>query len=62
MGVNGNLEKCLTCGETKYCQGHFGRIELERAVYHVGFLPTVAKVLNCICMKCARIRIPATEE
>jgi DNA-directed RNA polymerase beta' subunit len=45
LGVNTNFQKCRTCGETKYCQGHFGRIELEKAVFHVGFLPTVVKVL-----------------
>jgi DNA-directed RNA polymerase beta' subunit len=31
-------------------------------VYHVGFLPTVAKVLNCICIKCGRLRQPRTED
>lgn len=29
--------KCATCGEgMAECPGHFGHIELSRAVYHVG--------------------------
>lgn len=56
MGVNNNSQRCSTCGETKYCQGHFGRIELKKPVYHVGLLPVVVKVLKCICHKCGRLR------
>ncbi|CAD8085189.1 unnamed protein product [Paramecium sonneborni] len=62
MGVNTNAQKCKTCGETKYCQGHFGRIELNKPVYHVGFLQIVKKVLKCICHNCGKLRQPQTED
>lgn len=62
MGVNNNYQKCQTCGETKCCQGHFGRIELERVVFHVGFLPTVVKLLKCICIKCGKLRQCKSDE
>lgn len=56
MGVNSNFLKCETCGESKYCQGHFGRIELEMPIYHIGFIPIILKVLKCICSACGRLR------
>ena len=35
---------------------------MERAVYHVGFLPVVAKILKCICIKCGRLRLTKDDE
>eukprot|EP00771_Trimastix_marina_P000587 gnl/Trimastix_PCT/1604.p1 GENE.gnl/Trimastix_PCT/1604~~gnl/Trimastix_PCT/1604.p1 ORF type:complete len:1642 (+),score=662.43 gnl/Trimastix_PCT/1604:291-4928(+) len=39
------------------CPGHFGHMELARAVYHVGFLPMVVKILRCVCFNCSKLLI-----
>lgn len=50
---------CLTCSqEMKECPGHFGHIELARPVFHVSYIERVKKVLECVCHKCARIKVP----
>ena len=50
--------KCQTCSEDMAeCSGHFGHIELARAVYHVGFLKTVKRVIECVCVQCGRLKI-----
>ncbi|KAJ3449458.1 DNA-directed RNA polymerase subunit [Anaeramoeba flamelloides] len=39
---------CQTCGGGDLiCPGHFGDLELVRPLYHIGFLTTVVKILNC---------------
>lgn len=49
---------CYTCGETmNTCDGHFGHIELEIPVYHIGFIKRVKKILECVCHKCSRFRL-----
>jgi DNA-directed RNA polymerase II subunit RPB1 len=55
--VERNL-KCYTCDEIiNDCPGHFGHIELNAAMYHIGFIKYVKKILECICPKCSRLRI-----
>ncbi|KAL8276556.1 hypothetical protein RQP46_011046 [Phenoliferia psychrophenolica] len=50
--------KCATCGEgMAECPGHFGHIELSRAVFHVGFLIKVKKILESICVKCGKLKV-----
>ncbi|RKO94694.1 hypothetical protein BDK51DRAFT_36240 [Blyttiomyces helicus] len=36
---------------------HFGHIELAQPVYHIGFIKTVKKILECVCHRCARFRL-----
>ncbi len=61
----GCIEKnmtCYSCGSNMTaCPGHFGHIELESPVYHVGFVKTVKKILECCCFKCARFRLLPTD-
>lgn len=44
------------------CPGHFGHIELNRPVYHCGFIDEVVRILRCVCPHCSRLladdRIP----
>lgn len=41
---------CATCGlNMTDCAGHFGYIELEYPVFHVGFFRLIIQVLQCIC-------------
>lgn len=62
MGTNSLDIPCKTCG-CKYsgnskmndCPGHFGHIELCRAVYHCGFIEDVVRILRCVCFNCSRL-------
>ncbi|CAG8462663.1 13152_t:CDS:2 [Cetraspora pellucida] len=57
MGTIDRNFKCQTCGEgMSECPGHFGHIELAKPVFHVGFLPKVKKILECICINCSKLK------
>ena len=61
MGCIEKNMKCYTCFENMVnCPGHFGHIELKSPVYHIGFIKMVKKILECICLKCARFRLLPT--
>ena len=47
------------CKESIECPGHFGHIKLEKPVFHMGFIETVAKILKCICFDCSELRVPS---
>jgi len=48
--------KCQTCGEDmKECPGHFGHIELAKPVFHIGFMPKIKKLCECVCMNCGKL-------
>jgi DNA-directed RNA polymerase III subunit RPC1 len=53
MPVQGTSQKdgkCLTCGESlANCVGHFGYIDLELPVFHVGYFVDIVKCLSSIC-------------
>jgi len=40
------------------CAGHFGYIQLELPVFHVGYFRHTLVILQCICKKCSRILLP----
>jgi DNA-directed RNA polymerase beta' subunit/intein/homing endonuclease len=62
MGCVDQNMTCYTCEENyNNCPGHFGHINLATPVYHIGFLKTVKKVLECICHKCSRFRLLPTD-
>lgn len=47
---------CGTCGKgLTDCIGHFGYIDLELPVYHVGYFKAVITVLQTICKTCSRV-------
>jgi len=56
-------ETCKTCdcsytgsgSKVNDCPGHFGHIELCRAVYHCGFINEVVRILGCVCFSCSRL-------
>jgi len=37
--------------------GYFGHIQLARPVFYIQYLPTVLKILRCVCMKCSKLLI-----
>lgn len=47
---------CSTCGKgLTDCIGHFGYIDLELPVFHVGYFKAVITVLQTICKTCSRV-------
>lgn len=63
MGTNSFSMRCKTCDCTYAgsgskmddCPGHFGHIELCRAVYHCGFIDEVVRSLRSVCFHCSRL-------
>jgi DNA-directed RNA polymerase II subunit RPB1 len=52
---------CLTCGlGYENCPGHFGHINLGKPVFHIGFIDYVKKILNCVCVRCGKLKIDIT--
>ncbi|MEK6982953.1 MAG: DNA-directed RNA polymerase subunit A' [Nanoarchaeota archaeon] len=59
LGVIDPGLRCKTCGsKLKECVGHFGYIELARAIIHVKFVNIIMTLLKCTCKECGRILIP----
>jgi DNA-directed RNA polymerase II subunit RPB1 len=58
MGVIDHGKICPTDGlDNRFCPGYFGHIELARRVFHVQFIPTILKILKCICIRCSKLLI-----
>ena len=37
--------------------GYFGHIELAKPVFYIQYLPTITKILKCVCFKCSKLLI-----
>lgn len=64
MGTNQKDANCATCGKgLSDCIGHFGYIDLELPVFHVGYFRCVINVLQTICKNplCARVLLSQKE-
>lgn len=58
LGTIDRQFKCQTCkNDAISCCGHYGHIELGYPVYHISFVKYVVKILQCICLKCNRLKI-----
>lgn len=56
MGTVDRRYRCGTCGHNiKDCGGHFGHIELGSAIYHIGYIDVVRKVLSSVCFACSKL-------
>ena len=56
QGVIDRASRCQTCaGNMTECPGHFAHIELQKPVYHPGFLTKTLKVLRCVCFYCSKM-------
>lgn len=56
MGTVDAKIACSTCkNDMVVCNGHIGYVELPRSVYHVAYIPTIVKVLRCICPRCFQL-------
>ncbi|CAF1024738.1 unnamed protein product [Rotaria sordida] len=58
LGVCGGKRLCDTCHQdvTK-CLGHYGYIDLQLPVFHIGFFRSIIVVLQTICKKCSRVML-----
>lgn len=49
-GTCNNTTNCASCGKTlSECIGHFGYIDLELPVFHVGYFRCIIGILQTIC-------------
>lgn len=39
------------------CPGYPGHIELARPVFYIQYMPTILKILKCVCFKCSKLLI-----
>ncbi|XP_044766924.1 DNA-directed RNA polymerase III subunit RPC1 [Coccinella septempunctata] len=61
LGSLSNAERCETCGETlTECSGHYGYIDLELPVFHVGYFNHILNILRCICKSCACVLLDSS--
>lgn len=50
MGTNTKDATCATCNKgLADCIGHFGYIDLELPVFHIGYFHSVISILQTIC-------------
>lgn len=62
MGTVDRRITCGTCGHgVEKCNGHTGHITLPIALYNVGFMDTVLRILRSVCYFCSSILIPDTD-
>ncbi|XP_055932368.1 DNA-directed RNA polymerase III subunit RPC1-like [Argiope bruennichi] len=62
MGTSRKNQKCTTCGkQVQDCIGHFGYIDLNLPVFHVGYFRSIITILQTICKTCARVLLNPTE-
>lgn len=63
LGSTNNNIECTTCGlDSDNCVGHCGHIELAEAVFHMGYIQFLKKILGCICLKCSKLLVHKNEE
>jgi DNA-directed RNA polymerase III subunit RPC1 len=56
MGTSDKKKNCLTCDKQLVdCVGHFGHVELDLPVFHIGYIKEIVKVLQTICKTCSRV-------
>lgn len=62
MGPAHSRGLCSTCNEDiRVCPGHFGHITLAAPIIHPMFLKFIVTILNCICLKCSKLKMNRDE-
>ena len=62
LGTVDRRVPCGSCGgNVRQCPGHWGSIRLARPIWHVAFVETGRKILNCVCYACSRLRVPSEQ-
>lgn len=63
MGTSQKDQKCETCGKNlAECIGHYGYIDLELPVFHVGYFRAILNILQSICKSCSRVLLPSDQK
>jgi DNA-directed RNA polymerase III subunit RPC1 len=63
LGTNSKESPCQTCGKNiNSCVGHFGYVDLELPVFHVGYFRSIICILQTICKHCARVLLPEADK
>ncbi|CAG9816329.1 unnamed protein product [Phaedon cochleariae] len=63
LGTNSKEIPCQTCGKNiNECVGHFGYIDLELPVFHVGYFRSIINILQTICKKCAHVLLDNSDK
>ncbi|CAG9763359.1 unnamed protein product [Ceutorhynchus assimilis] len=63
LGTNAKDSPCQTCGKNlNDCVGHFGYIDLELPVFHVGYFRSIINLLQSICKKCAHVLLEESDK
>ena len=58
MGVLESGIVCPTDGHNFInTPGYFGHINLAKPVFYIQYLPTIIKILKCVCIKCSKLLI-----
>ncbi|CAK4179374.1 unnamed protein product [Aphanomyces euteiches] len=56
LGISNKTDDCETCHQKlSDCVGHFGYIQLELPVFHIGYIKATIEILQNICKSCSRI-------
>ncbi|RWS28613.1 DNA-directed RNA polymerase III subunit RPC1-like protein, partial [Leptotrombidium deliense] len=56
LGTSQKNAKCETCGEgLSDCCGHFGFIDIQLPVFHVGYFRFIIHILQTVCKSCSRV-------
>ncbi|GBO11352.1 DNA-directed RNA polymerase III subunit RPC1, partial [Araneus ventricosus] len=62
MGTSRKNQKCTTCGkQVQDCIGHFGYVDLNLPVFHVGYFRSIITILQSVCKTCARVLLKPEE-
>nr|CAI5817142.1 unnamed protein product [Callosobruchus analis] len=63
LGTNSKGSPCQTCGkDINECVGHFGYVDLELPVFHVGYFRSIITILQTICKDCASVMMSEEEK
>ncbi|XP_062502473.1 DNA-directed RNA polymerase III subunit RPC1-like isoform X2 [Corticium candelabrum] len=63
LGISDHESRCDTCGKNLAdCIGHFGFLDLELPVFHVGYFRSVVNILQTICKTCSKFLLSKEEQ
>ncbi|XP_071808638.1 DNA-directed RNA polymerase III subunit RPC1-like isoform X1 [Asterias amurensis] len=62
MGTSEKDNPCLTCHKPLAdCLGHYGYVDLELPVFHIGYFRSIISILQCICKGCGSCLLSQAE-